>query len=90
MADRSEFVDYLLDLMKSLGDVSARRMFGGYGIFRDGLMFGLVADDQLFIKADDICRQEFESLELPPFEYNKQGKLMKLSYYLTPVWKRLI
>ena len=65
MADRSEFVDYLLDLLKPLGGVSARRIFGGYGIFRDGLMFGLVADDQLFIKVDDVCRQDFESLELP-------------------------
>ena len=43
----SEFVQSLLELMEPLGPVSARRMFGGYGIYRDGLMFGLVADDEL-------------------------------------------
>ncbi len=39
-----EFVDYLLDLMRTIGPVSARPMFGGYGIFLDGLMFALVVD----------------------------------------------
>ncbi|NIR58502.1 MAG: TfoX/Sxy family protein, partial [Gammaproteobacteria bacterium] len=45
----SEFVSHLLDMLEPLGPVSARRMFGGYGIYLDRLMFALVADDSLFL-----------------------------------------
>ena len=80
----SEFTDYLIELFEQFGPVQARKMFGGYGIYNDGIMFGLVADDTLYLKADKSNVQEFESRGLVPFEYNKAGKLMKMSYYLAP------
>lgn len=40
----NEFVEYLKEVFREFGPVSARRMFGGHGIFFDGLMIGLVAD----------------------------------------------
>ena len=52
MAPRSDFVDFLLEGLQPLGAVSARRMFGGYGIYCEGVMFGLVADDALYLKVD--------------------------------------
>ena len=51
--EENEFVSHVLDLMQSLGRVRARRMFGGYGIFIDGLMFALIADETLYLKADE-------------------------------------
>lgn len=39
----STFADDLLDLLSPLGNVSAKRMFGGHGIYKDGLMFGFIA-----------------------------------------------
>ena len=48
MPKRSEFVDYLVENLQSLGVVRARAMFGGFGIYLNDLMFGLVADDELF------------------------------------------
>ena len=80
----SEFVDYLHEVFAEIGEINVRKMFGGYGIYRDGVMFGLVADDQLYLKVDDTNREDFEALGLDAFEYNKQGKLMKMSYYLAP------
>ena len=80
----SEFVDYLHEVFAEFGKTNARKMFGGYGVYYDGLMFGLVASDQLYLKVDDTNREDFEALGLNPFEYNKQGKLMKMSYYLAP------
>ena len=59
-------------------------MFGGYGIYRDGLMFGLVADDMLYLKVDELNKTAFEERELTPFEYDKKGKKMKMSYYQAP------
>ena len=70
----SEFVEYLLELLEDFGDVNAKRMFGGFGMYRDGLMFGLVDKNTLFLKADDENRPDFEELDLPPFTYLRQGK----------------
>ncbi len=50
MATRPEFAAYLCDLMQGAGEVSARKMFGEYGVYCDGKIVGLICDDQLFIK----------------------------------------
>jgi len=80
----SDFVDYLHELLSDFGPIEAKKMFGGHGVFRDGLMFGLVADDTLYLKVDDESLEVFEDLNLGPFEYEKKGKLMQLSYYEAP------
>jgi DNA transformation protein len=51
--EEREFVIYVVELMQSLGPVNAKSMFGGHGIFLEGLMFGLVADSVLYLKADE-------------------------------------
>ncbi len=80
----AEFAEHVLELMANLDGVTNRRMFGGYGIFREGLMFALIAGGELFLKADAENRGEFEALELPKFTYHKGEKAMHLSYYLCP------
>ncbi|MEM7128063.1 MAG: TfoX/Sxy family protein [Chloroflexota bacterium] len=84
MGAENDFVAYLLELLEDYPDVSAKRMFGGYGIFRDGLMFGLVADSILYLKVDDQNRHEFETRSLEPFTYEGKGKPMQMSYYQAP------
>ncbi len=79
-----EFVSYVVDLMQSLGSVYAKSMFGGHGIFLEGLMFALVADSVLYLKVDKETEQEFEDRFLEQFTYNKQGKELKMSYYQAP------
>ncbi len=80
----SDFVDYLHELFEGFGPIHAKRMFGGYGIYRDELMFGLVADDTLYLKADAESRHHFEQAGMPPFEYMRGGKPMHLSYFQAP------
>lgn len=80
----SEFINYLSDVFEQFGSISSRKMFGGYGIYYDGLMFGLVADDELFLKVDDETRKEFEENRLEAFEYIKNNKPMKMSYHRAP------
>ncbi|MEL6822930.1 MAG: TfoX/Sxy family protein [Calditrichota bacterium] len=84
MAHKNEFVNYLLDLMEPFGFITAKSMFGGYGIYRDELMFGLVADDTLYLKVDKSSIPEFEEAESEPFTYVKNGKPMKMSYWTAP------
>lgn len=80
----SEFVDNLDEVFALFGPIESKRMFGGYGVFHDGLMFGLVADEQLYLKADKENTADYTELNLPPFMYDKNGKLVKMSYYLAP------
>lgn len=79
----------LEELLAPLGPVAIRRMFGGGGIFLDGLMFGLVIDNVLYLKADESTRVAFEAEGLAPFTYEKKGgQTTVMSYWRAP--ERLI
>ena len=80
----SEFVEHLTEVFAGFGPIRPKRMFGGYGLFYDDLMIGLVADDVLYLKADDESAGWFSKKGLSQFEYVKQGKPMKMSYFMAP------
>ena len=85
MAISPEFQEHLLELLEPLGGVSARRMFGGAGLFKSGLMFGLVANEVLYLKADEGTQPLFEERGLGPFRYEaKNGKRAVMSYWQAP------
>ena len=76
---------YLLELLAPLGRVSARRMFGGVGLFHGGMMFGLVARDELFLKVGDANRAAYEAAGEAPFTYEtKHGTNTIGSYWRCP------
>ena len=79
MASDSDFVDNVLDLLGAWGGVAARKMFGGYGLYRQGLMFALVADDVLYFKVDDQNRAEFTAAGMGPFVYEGKSKPVSMS-----------
>lgn len=84
MALSSGFSELLLDVLAPLGRVSVRGMFGGGGVYCDGVMFGLVADDVLFLKADEATKAPFEAEGCGPFVYNGKGKPIAMSYWQMP------
>jgi DNA transformation protein len=79
-----EFAEHVVDLLQNMGPVDARSMFGGYGIYLDGLMFGLIADEVLYLKVDDENRPEFEELGLGPFVYEGKNRSVTMSYSEAP------
>ncbi len=79
-----EFVSYVIELMHQLGPVVSKRMFGGHGIFQDGLMFAIIVDGRLYFKADKTTEKEFLKRNLGIFTYKKKGKDMRISYYQAP------
>jgi DNA transformation protein len=81
---RHEFVDFVVELMQTLGPVEARRMFGGHGLFIDGLMFALVADATLYLKVDAQTVAQYTDQGLEPFTYLRRGKVCALRYYQPP------
>lgn len=78
------FDDHIADVFSAFGPIQVRRMFSGYGLFRDGLMFGLVHDDVLYLKGDDQNAGEFRELGLAQFTYRRNGKDVRLSYFRAP------
>jgi len=84
MARSSEFVEFVLEGLQPLCGVSARRMFGGWGIYKDGVMFALIADDTLYLKVDDGNRAAYEDAGLPYFTYTDKGKLIRMPYCEAP------
>lgn len=85
MIDNSdEFLAYILELLAPIGQPVGRRMFGGYGIFNRGLMFAIVANQQLYFKTDSYNVVEYVSRNLSPFTYQRRGKNVSLSYYQAP------
>jgi len=81
----SDFVDYLVDVFSEFGTINYRRMFGGHGLYFEDAMFGLVADDPLYLKVDDQNIQMFLDEDLPGFEYEKDnGKVVVMSFRLAP------
>jgi DNA transformation protein len=77
--------DYLRDLFSAFRPVVVRRMFGGAGIYADGVMFALVADEVIYLKADDETGGAFEQEGLEPFTYSKKpGKQAVMSYRRMP------
>ncbi len=80
-----EFVDYVIDQLSDWGEVSARKMFGGAGLYREGIMFGLIADDVAYLKVDDSNREDFAKAGSLPFNpYPDKVKATVMSYYEIP------
>ena len=80
----SDEIDWALELLSGLGDVRGRRMFGGWGVYLDGRMFALIADGELFLKADDASEASFRAAGCTPFVYQSKGRDMTLRYFRPP------
>lgn len=83
-AARRAFADHVVDLLRGLGPVSARSMFGGHGLYLDGRMFALLVDGRLFIKADADSLPVFEAARCQPFVYESRGKRVSVQYHEAP------
>ena len=78
------FVDYVLELFAPAGSASARRMFGGHGVYVDGAMVAIVFEGRLFLKVDDATRAEFVAAGCAPFVYTGQQAPIEMSYWSVP------
>jgi TfoX/Sxy family transcriptional regulator of competence genes len=68
MASDEKFVDFVTGQIKRAGEITAKKMFGEYGIYSDGKIFGLICDNKLFIKPTKSGREFIgEVVESPPY-----------------------
>jgi len=80
----NRYAAHLQDIFAAFGPVEVRRMFGGYGVYRQGLMFAIAADEVLYLKADTESASYFVERGLEPFVYERRGKRVAMSYYQAP------
>ena len=79
-----EYLDYLHDLFSAFAPVTTRAMFGGHGVYRDGVILAIVIDETLYLKVDDATRAAFEAEGSVPFVYEAKGKAVPMSYWTVP------
>jgi DNA transformation protein len=72
------------ELFNQFGTVSVRRMFGGHGVFADGMMFAIEQDGELYLKADDLTIPKLAAENSEPFVYKARGREIALSYWKLP------
>ena len=76
--------DELPEVFERFGRIDVRRMFGGYGLFHEDRMFGLVAGGRVYLKTDEENRPQFVDKRLAPFGYARRGEMTATSYYEAP------
>lgn len=86
MSSDQAFKDYIVaEVLREIDGIAARAMFGGWGIYRHGLFFAMIADGVLYFKIDETNKADYESAGSKPFVYRSpKGKPMKMGYYEVP------
>ena len=76
---------FVQDLLSDFGPVSIRNMFSGAGIYADGVMFAILVDDTLYLKADALSARDFAAEGKGPFTYHPKGRVpVAMSYWEVP------
>jgi len=72
-----EYLNFVLEKLSLISDIKSRAMFGGYGIFHEGLMFALISEDTLYFKVNESNRDIYERAQSKPFPHG-------ISYWEVP------
>jgi DNA transformation protein and related proteins len=86
MAETSAALAFAVDLLSGMGHVAARRMFGGAGLYAEGVMFGLVDDDVIYLKVDEALKADLAAAGSRSWIYEgrKDGGPVETSYWSLP------
>lgn len=85
MTTGDSFAEFLCEQLAPLGRIILRRMFGKAGVFCDGLMLGMLADETLYFRVDAQNREAFaEATAFPPLNYAKGSQLIDLAFWRAP------
>ncbi len=79
--------DFIVELFAPFGSVTVRRLFGGAGLFAEGLMFGLVFDGAIFLKVDDASIPDFEREGSVPFVYTRAKSPGRVGRHSLSYWR---
>ena len=78
MSSELDFVQFVAEQMQDAGNITYRKMFGDYGIYCNGIIFGLICDNQVFIKPTEKGKKFIgEVVEAPPYPGAKNHILIE-------------
>ena len=83
MAVTPSYQSFVIEQLERVASITSKSMFGGVGLYADGLFFALIGNDRLFFKVDDSNRPDFEAAEMEPFRPYGDERAMK--YYEVPI-----
>lgn len=83
------FHDFVRELFAGLGQVQVKRMFGGAGVYADGVMFALLANDVIHLKVDDAMKADLKAEGCGPFVWTpargpRAGEQVEMGYWRMP------
>lgn len=85
MTRKNDYLEYILEILEPFGNITYKSMFGGYGIYKSGLVFAIIVDGELYFKGDKEQADEFyESEGSNKFGYESKGKIVTMSYWKVP------
>jgi len=83
MAVSEGYRNFVIEQLEHVSSITSKSMFGGVGLYADGLFFALIDDDRLYFKVDDSNRPDFEAVGMEPFRPYGDERAMK--YYEVPI-----
>ncbi|HKQ94803.1 MAG TPA: TfoX/Sxy family protein [Aestuariivirgaceae bacterium] len=85
MAKDASYLDFILhDVLNGLPGIATRAMFGGWALYLDGVVFGIVIESEFYVKVNDADRGVLERMGSRPFVYRRQRRAVSLPYWLVP------
>lgn len=84
MTFSQEYLEFVLGQLSGFGDVTYKKMFGGAGLYRDGVMFGGIMNGSLHLKVNDSTRPDFIDRGMEPF-FHKPSHRSSANYYQVPI-----
>jgi DNA transformation protein len=78
------FHDKIMDILSPYGSITSRAMFGGYGIYMQGVMFAAIIENALYFRINETTRSDFERYKSPSFVYMGRGKPVEMPYKVLP------
>ncbi len=82
--DKNGFSDFIADIFSPLGQITVKKMFGGYGVYKDGRIFAILSDDRLAIKLSEKLGEKIIKEGAERFVYDKKSSSVSLPYYFVP------
>ena len=81
MPKDNSYADYIIyDVLGHINGITSKKMFSGYGIFLDTKIIAIIADGELYFKADAKLKEKYKALGCVAFSYEREGKVIEMSY----------
>ena len=84
MGGKDDYLRWVLEQLADAGGVSARRMFGAFGLYRNDVFFAIISGDTLFFKVSDASRADYETRGMARFRPYRDKPQLSMSYYEVP------